>query len=166
MRPAPRPRIDETDRLHGPEGERLATARGHHLDGQAALEVARLLERVRLDLLTREQLVDEPLVLLARQRQVQVIVATALSVARLAEGDRLVDRVARHDRRDGVVEGQRRIAGGLRERSGQPLPGQRPGGDDARLLWEGDCLFFAHLDVRMTRDAQRERPAERSAVHG
>ena len=57
-------RIGEADRLHGAEAQRLAAALGHHLDGQAAVEVGRgglpLLER---GLLGGEQRVEEGLVL-------------------------------------------------------------------------------------------------------
>ena len=61
-----------------------------------------------------DERVDERLVLLARHRAVEVrafarsaLVHRLLAVARRAEDDVVVDRVARDDRRDGVVERER-----------------------------------------------------------
>ena len=58
----PGARIGQADRLHRAEGERLLAALGHHLAGQAALEVARLLELARGHLLRLDERPDERLV--------------------------------------------------------------------------------------------------------
>ena len=134
MWPAAGARIRQTDGLHGTEGQGFAAPRRHHLDGQAPFEVARLLERVRLHLFAGEQLVDEALVFVARQRQVQVIVAAALAVARLPERHCIVDGVRGDDRGDRVVERERRVADRLGERARQARARQRPGGDDAERV--------------------------------
>jgi len=78
VRAPPGARILEADRLHRPVREHLRTPFGHHLDRQAALEVARLLERVRRDLATRDEGRDEREVLPLVERQVQVVVPLPL----------------------------------------------------------------------------------------
>ena len=107
----------------GPWRKRLAPALGHHLDRQAAVEIGRALPFVERDLVAGDQRVDEGVVLLARERAVDVVGAgaagTFLVVARLEPGDAEVDGVAMHDRRDGVEEGERVRAGALR---GSPPP--------------------------------------------
>ena len=45
--PPPGARIDEADRLHGPEEQGVAAAAGDDLDGQAALEEELVLEGVQ-----------------------------------------------------------------------------------------------------------------------
>jgi len=52
---------------------------------------------------------DEAVVLVARKRAVEVILA-ALAVARCHERDVAVDRLSGHDRRDGVVEVETLVA--------------------------------------------------------
>jgi hypothetical protein len=70
---------------------------------------------VECDFLAGEERVDEGVVLFARQRTIDVIGAGAcgpdLVVARLEPGNTEVDRVAVHDRRDGIEKGQRCFAG-------------------------------------------------------
>ena len=103
--------VGQADGLHRPEAQGVAAALGHHLDGQAAVEVGRgglpVLER---GLLRGQQRVEEGLVLAARHRAVDVVGAGAggagLVVARLAPGDGRVDRVEVHDGGDGVEEGE------------------------------------------------------------
>ena len=60
------------------------------------------------------------------------VVHRLLAVARRAEHDRIVDRVARDDRRDRVVERQRLDAEPRANRLGERVGRERPGGDDAR----------------------------------
>ncbi len=162
VRPGAGARVGEPHRLHRAVGEHVAAALGHHLDGQAAFEVARLLERVRRDLLPAQELVDEPFVLFAGERQVEVVRALALAVARLREGDALVHRVARHDGRDGVVEGELRIAHRIPQRLRQRLSGQRPGGDDAevRPLRQLADFFVRQKHQRMRLHARGQPAAE------
>ena len=67
------------------------------------------------DLVAGKQGIDEGVILLARERAVDVVGARSaragLVVARLEPGDRHVDGVAVHDRRDGIEEGERVLAG-------------------------------------------------------
>ncbi len=116
-------RIGQAERLHRAVTQRLAAALGHDFDRQAAVEIGRRLETAERDLLAGDERVDEGVVLLARQRAIDVVGAgaagTGLVVARLEPGDAEVDRVAMHDRRDGVEEGERRLAGQRRDRIGE-----------------------------------------------
>ena len=65
------------------------------------------------DLVAGEQRIDEGVVLLARERAIDVVGAGAagpgLVVARLEPGLAEIDRVAMHDRRDGVEKGELRL---------------------------------------------------------
>ena len=119
--------VGQADRLHRPVAQGLAAALGHHLDRQAAVEIGRALELAELGLLRREQRVDEGLVLVAAHRAVDVgrgaLAARALLVvARLHPGDVHVDRVAVDDRRDGVEEGERALAGEARRSRRRAAP--------------------------------------------
>ena len=128
-------RVGEAERLHRPVAQRLAPALRHHLDRQAAVEIGRRrFPVVERDLVAREQCVDEGRVLLARQRAIDVVGAGAagagLVVARLKPGDRHVDRVAMHDRRDGIEEGERVFAGEAADDIGERRRGEGAGRDD------------------------------------
>ena len=159
MRPLPGARIGQSHRLHRTEGEGVAAALGHHLDGKAPFEVPRFLERMWRDLLPAQQLVDETLVLVARQRKIQVIGAFALPVPRLGEGDGAVHRVAGHDRSDGVVERELRSANRLREGTRELLSGERAGGDDAKIWRRGEVAHFAGSDAEARMLAHLRRQA-------
>ena len=107
--------------------QRFAAALGHHLDRQAAIEIGRVaLPLLECGLLARQQGFDEGVILRLGQRAVDVIGAGAagagLVIARLEPGYGHVDAVAMHDRRDGVEEGQRVLAGELADRLGQRRP--------------------------------------------
>ena len=109
-------RIGQAERLHRPVPQRLRPARRHHLDRQAAVEIGRGgFPFLEAGLVAGDQRLDEGGVLLARHRAVDVVGAGAararLVVARLEPGDREIDALAMHDRRDGVEEGERVFAG-------------------------------------------------------
>ena len=70
---APGARVDETDRLHRPEAQRLAAAMRHHLDRQAALEELLLLEIVDRRRLGAHECVVERVVLRLGERAVEVV---------------------------------------------------------------------------------------------
>ena len=128
-------RIGQPERFHRAVAQRLAAALRHHLDRQAAVEIGgRGFELVKGNLLAGEQRVDEGLVLLAGERAVDVVGAGAagagLVVARLQPGDRHVDAVVMHDRRDGIEEGERVFAGRGRQSFGQRRRGEGAGCDD------------------------------------
>ena len=111
-------RIGQAERLHRTVAKRLRPTFGHHFDWQAAVEIGRgffpFLER---GLVARNERRDERLILRAVHRAVDVVGAGAagsgLVIARLEPGYVHVDRVAVHDRRDGVEEGKRILAGDL-----------------------------------------------------
>ena len=113
-----------------------------------------------------QDLVDEVFVLLARHRQIQIIVAAALPVARLRERDGEIDRVARHDRRDGIVERKLLRTDRFRQRAGQRLSRERASGDDAQLGGQLAHLLGDDADVRVRAYARGEAIAEGDAVDG
>jgi len=150
-----RVRIGEAERLHRPMAQGVAAALRHHLDGQAAVEIGRL-PVVEGDLVAGEQGGDERVILLARERTIDVVGARStrsrLVVARLQPSERHVDRVAVNDRGDGIEEGERVLAGEPGDRFGERWRGQRSGGDDDAVPIGGrqPCdLFAAHVDQRL-----------------
>ena len=66
-------RIDEADRLHRSEAQRVPTAMRHHFNGQAALEEAFLIEVVHRRRLSRDECAVKRVVLVLRHRTVQVV---------------------------------------------------------------------------------------------
>ncbi len=138
----------------------FAAALCHHLDRQAAVEIGvEASHSLKSVLSPAIKAVDEGVVLFARHRAVDVIGAgaagTDLVVARLKPGLLHVDAVAVHDRRDGVEESQRLLAGALRNRGGKIGRGQRAGGDDDAVPLVRRNLTLAAL--------QRDRAAATSA---
>ena len=145
-------RVPKSNRLHGPKAQRLTATPRHLLDRHASLEVRDGVEVMRGRLIGLDQRVDERVVLLARHRAVEIRPGPRLpfqpsvgslglvvglhrlfSVARCAEADVLVDRVAGDDWRDGVVECERLHAKRGRDGAGERLGGERPRGNDADL---------------------------------
>ena len=103
--------IGEADRLHGSEAKGIAAALGHHLDGQAAVEIGcRRLPLVERGLFARQQRIDEPMVLLPRHGAIEIIGACAagarLVVARLLPGDGEIDAVEMDDRGNRIEKGE------------------------------------------------------------
>ena len=74
-------RIDEPDRLHRTEAQRVDAARGHHLDRQAPFEELRLVELVQRRALGRDERLVEPRVLVPRERAVQVVPFAVVNAA-------------------------------------------------------------------------------------
>ena len=66
-------RIDETDRLHRSESQRVAPAMRHHLDRQTPFKEACLVEVVHGGRLRADERIVEPLIFLSCERTVQVI---------------------------------------------------------------------------------------------
>jgi hypothetical protein len=103
-------RVGQAHGLHRAMAQRLAPAFGHHLDGQAAVEIAGRFPGLELGLLGGEQRVDEGLVLVPRHRAVDIggalLLRLALVVAGLLPRHGHVDRVGIDDGRDGVEEGE------------------------------------------------------------
>src|SRR5208282_1955862 len=91
-----------------------------------------------------------------------------LVVARLEPGDVEVDRVAMHDRRDGVEEGERCFAGKGADRIGKRRRGERAGGDDDAVPVRRRLEDFlsANVDERFALDRRGDRGGKAFAVDG
>ena len=168
VRPPPGAGVRQSHGLHRPVGQDVPSPLRHHFDRQAAFEITRLFELVRFHLLAAEQLVHEALVLLARQRQVQVVRPLPLAVSRLLEGQRAIDRIAGDDRRDRIVEGELRRPHRLRHRPRQGFAGERAGGHHAQLGTRRELTHFAglHAHERLRGDARGQPAAEHHPIDG
>src|SRR5688572_11914593 len=82
VRLAPAARIDEADRLHRSEPQRVAAAVRHDLDRQAPLEEPFFVEIVDRRRLGGDERVVEALVLFARQRAIQIVALAIVHAAR------------------------------------------------------------------------------------
>ena len=87
VRLAPGAWIDQADRFHRAEAQRVGPTVRHHFDRQTAFEEALLVEVVDRRRLRRHQRVVEALVLVARQRAVEIVALTVVDTAR--QRDRL-----------------------------------------------------------------------------
>src|SRR5437764_14568910 len=122
-------RVGEPYRLHWPVTQRLAAALGHDLDRQAAVEIGRVgFPLLEVGLLTRDQGVDESIVLLVGQRTIDVVGAGAarakLVVARLKPRHRHVDRILVYDWGDRIEERQRVFVREFANRAGKRSRGE------------------------------------------
>ena len=166
-------RIGEAERLHWAVTQRFATALGHHLDRQTAIEIGRRrFEIAELDLLAGEQRIDKRLVLRARERAIDVVGAGACRprfvVARLEPGDVEIDRLAVHDRREGIEESERGLAGERADRIGERWRGERAGGDDdaVPVRRQGGNFLAADIDERLVRKRRGNGRGKAIAVDG
>ncbi len=82
VRRAPGSRIDESDRLHRSEAERVATAMRHHLDRQTTFEELLFVEIVHRGRFRRDERVIEPRVLLFGHRTIQIVPFAIIDTAR------------------------------------------------------------------------------------
>ena len=159
-------RVHQSDRLHGPEEQRVAAAAGDDLDGQAALEEELVLEGVQLGALGGGEGLVEGVVLRLVERAVHVVVAT-LAVARGAEGAREVDGLRLHHRAHRVVE----VEVGLTHESGhlrrQRIRSQGSRGHDGHGHFGDARHFLAHDPYpRQAGDRLRDPPREQRAIDG
>ena len=76
-----RPRIDETDRLHRPEAQRVDAPVRHDLDRQTALEESLAVEIVNGRRLCVHERIVKPRVFVTGQRAVQVVAAAVVDSA-------------------------------------------------------------------------------------
>ncbi len=137
--------------LSGPKRRVSSPRSAISFDRQASLEVG--LRRRPRSLwgmaLERAQVAQSSRILLAVERNVEIVVAVAFLVTRLAIHLRLVDRFGRDDRRSGVVvvEPPSRPAWAAESNAssvGQKLlAGQRPAGNDDRPVARNRPHFFA-----------------------
>ncbi len=168
----PRARIAQAHRLHRPEAQRLLAPFRHHFDGQAALEIGRrFFPLLELGFLAGDQRRDEGAILRLVQRAIDVVRAvsrrTHLVIAGLEPGDGEIDRLAMHDGRDGVEEGERVFAGQRADRFGECRRRERPRCDDggAPIFRRQAADLFAHdLDIGMLFERARDRRRETMAV--
>jgi hypothetical protein len=107
--------------------------------------------------LCSQQSIDETLVLLTRQRAIDIVGTIAggacLFIAGLEPGDVEIDRVTVNDGCDGVEEGERIMAGRTPNRVTQCRRSERPCGNDGRVPFRGgqaNNLLPANLNQRMT----------------
>ena len=155
------PRIDEANRFHRAETQRVHAAMRHDLDRQAPFEELFLVEIMDGRGFGVGERVVEALVLLARQRTIQVVALAVVDAAgwpefaarlpalqlahrlrdrpeaaipaRLPEHLRAIDGVGQDDRADRIVEVQVIAANEPHDVGGQRLRRQRPGGHDHRI---------------------------------
>ena len=160
---APGSGIDEADGLHRSERHHHFPARGHHLDGHAALEDLRAVKPVHIGLFGGQQRLIKRLVFLAGHRAVEVIVAAA--VAPLPEHLRHIQRFAGDDRRGRVVKIQRLQPRQRRDFLRQLIAGQRPGGDDGVGLRQLVRLAEDDLNQRMAAHGLRHIIRKLFAIH-
>ncbi len=142
--------IVEPDALHRAIAQRLDTARGHHLDRHAAIEIGRVgFPFLEFGLVAVDQALVEGEILLLGHRTVDVITVLiarrrALVPARLDPALAHVDAIAVHDRRDGIEESEPVLPGGADNAFCQSLRGQRASGDDRRPFGGQSVHPFAH----------------------
>ena len=169
----PRARVGEPHRLERAEARRVVSLAGDLLDRLARLEQIARLEVAADHALGGHELVDEGVVLLARERRVQVVarIGGGVLVAALAEQLRVVERIGHDDRGGGVVEGQVLFAGEPGKRRGQRVGRERPCGHHERIgalggLNEVDDLLVHEIDERMRLHERGHRLGERRPVDG
>src|SRR5215813_6632218 len=128
-------RVGEAERLHRTVTQGLGSAFGHHLDGKATVEVRRRrLPLVKAGLVAGEQFANKNLILLARQRAVDVIRArstgSGLVVARLKPRLFQVNAVAMDNRCNGIEKSKLPFARPASDCSGESGRGERACRDD------------------------------------
>ena len=162
--------VGEADRLHRAVAQGLATPFGHHLDRQAAIEIAGRLALVKLGLFGGHERVDKGLVVGLGHRTVEVglllLFGFALVIARLRPDRVHVDAVGIDDGRDGVEKGQRFGARLCRDGLSQTLRRQRSGGDDPMTaVGQGGDLAVLDPNIRMRAQSGGHGGGKRIAIH-
>ncbi len=117
------------------------------------------------DFVRGQQRADESLVFALAQGTIDIVVA-ATTPARGAKGDRHVNRVGGHHRRDRVVKIQMARADQLIKRALQRRAGQRTRGQHGYPGRDRGRLRAHHLDQRMRRQSAGERGCKLVAIHG
>src|SRR6185503_18510876 len=151
-------------RLHRSVAQRVDAAPRHLLDRQAALEEEGALEVMQRQHFGCDEGGDERLVLVARERRVEVVLAAALAVARGPEELREVERLGVDDGRDGVVEVEVLGAEQRLQRGGERWRSERAGGDHRGSGRHLRHLFAAHLDQRVRGQPLGDQRREAVAV--
>src|SRR5690606_8379635 len=132
----------------------------HDLNRQTTLEVADLLELLRLYFPCGNNIGHELLVLRLVERTVDVrlLVRVCLALVPTRGDEHLVpvDAVRADDGRDGVVVGEAPLPQQALQRGGERFTGQRPRGDDQwALRWDLADLTVANLNQRLRREPAR-----------
>ena len=156
--------VGQADRLEDAEAQRIIAAARVDLDGHAALEHLGVLEAVHRRLLGGGERVPECVILLARERAVDVV-RRALAVAGSLVGGVHIDALRGHDGRGRVVEVQEIAAHPGVDGVEQRIRGQRAGGDDDAALRDLRYLAVDHFDIRVVPDLFGDGCGERLAVH-
>ena len=166
-------RVGESYRLQGAVAQRVGTAFGHDLNGQAALEIGRLLELLELRLVSGQQEFDERVVLRLVEWAIDVVgscaARTDLVVARLPPTNIHVDGLEMHNRRNCIEESEFDLAGEVANGLGQSLRSQGAGGDDHARPVRGRKIryFAAHdLDERMLFQGLGDGVGKSVTIHG
>ena len=160
-------RPGQPHRFHRPEAQGFRTAGAHHLDGQAALEVVRLLEIVQGHGSGRAEQGDEPLVLVPVHGAVEVVPRALVVPAGLAVDDVQVQAFSLDDGCDGVVKTEP-AAGELLQCRGKRSGEQGSGGEDDRActrVRQRGHLPAVHGDQRPGGDGVLEKGGEALPVH-
>ena len=164
--PLPRARVGQADGAERPEGQRLPPARRQHLHRQAALKETGILplEAVQRDTLRRHQRFHETVVLLLRQRAVDVVGITP-PITGSPKRDGHINRIGGHDGSQRVVEVQVLLARQRGDTLRQRVGGEGAGGDDGRAIGDRRHLLPHHADVRVGLDAASDLGGEQFPVH-
>ncbi len=160
----------EPYRLERPETKCVAAPLCHDFDRHAALEVRHLIELVAVIFIGGNQRFEKRLVLIPRHWAVEVsaFVASAvhcfLAVACAAVDKRIIDRIARHDRRDCIVKRQRAGTEPGPDRVRKPVRRQWAGRDNARSF---DVAHFItdNLNARLRIDSLGDGRREHAAIN-
>ena len=157
--------------LQRTKAQRVTPPLRHHFDRHAALEVGNFIEFVAMVLIGGHQRIEEFVVLLARQRAVEIravgisAVHRFLSVARAAEDERVVDRIARDDGGNRVIKRQCADDQPRSDGSGELVGCERPRRDHARRSNAAHLVAY-DFNSRLRRDSPGNRRRKRITIDG
>ena len=135
--------IGQPDRLHWPETQRLTPTRGHHLYRHATIKIGSVLlpflERHRL---AGKQRVNKPLILVARHRAVDIVLAITtirrFVVARLEPGNIHINTIKMNDRGNRVEKRKVFLTAKIADQLSQRRRGEGASGNDHIVPIDGN----------------------------